>query len=112
MVGVELRRRGGTLDHWDVAAIPDGAHFGIRFDAYTLPDEFRIAYRGTTALDTGWRGSSDYQGDAAYPGGIAGPGSGEQLDLFVKSGTTTFTVTVIGVDDDTEWTYNVRCRMP
>ena len=102
----------GTIDRWDVSTIPDGAVFDLSFQAWDLPDRFRVAYLGTTLWDSGWRGASSYASDARYPGGIAGAGGGEVTDLFVKSGSNVVTVTVVGVDDDTEWEYRIRCRMP
>jgi hypothetical protein len=102
----------GTIDRWDVSTIPDGAVFDLSFQAWDLPDRFRVAYLGTTRWDSGWRGSSAFAGDPRYPGGIAGGGGGEAGDLFVKSGSDVVTVTVVGVDDDTEWEYRIRCRMP
>ena len=102
----------GTIDRWDVSTIPDGAVFDLSFQAWDLPDRFRVAYLGTTLWDSGWRGSSTYASDPSYPGGIAGAGGGEVSDLFVKSGSNVVTVTVVGVDDDTEWEYRIRCRMP
>ena len=90
---------------------PQGAAFDIRFDAFTLPDRFVVAYpSGTTVLDTGWRGSSAYEGDPDYPGGIAGPGQGQVDGMFTRSWQDSFTVTVTGPDPNTAWNYQVRCR--
>lgn len=102
----------GTVDRWDVSDIPDGAVFDVRYDAESMPDVFRIDYQGARIWDSGWRGSSSYADDPDYPGGIAGPGAGERLDLFRKSGTDVFTVTVVGGESGTVWSYQVRCRMP
>jgi hypothetical protein len=102
---------GTTVDNWDISEIPAGAVFDIRFDAFSIPDKFIVSYAGTEYLDTGWRGSSSYEGDPRYPGGIAGPGQGEVLDIFSKASTDTFEVTVIGVQSGTAWNYQVRCRV-
>ena len=102
----------GTVDAWDVATIPAGATFDLRFDAHSVPDRFRVVYEGVIVFESGWRGDASYADAASYPGGIAGPGAGEALGLFPRSGTSSFTVIVIGVDPDTEWDYSVRCRMP
>jgi len=100
----------GTVDTWDISAIPAGASFDIAFDAHSVPDSFRVTYQGATVLDTGWRGDANYGDQPRYAAGIAGPGQGQQDDLFVRAGTTGFTVTVIGGEDGTAWDYRIRCR--
>jgi hypothetical protein len=102
---------GTTVDNWDISDIPEGAVFDLRFDAFNIPDKFIVSYAGTEYLDTGWRGSSSYEGNPRYPGGIAGPGQGEVLDIFSKASTNSFEVTVIGVESGTAWEYQVRCRV-
>jgi hypothetical protein len=102
----------GTIDRWDVSTIPDGAVFDLRYDAESMPDRFHVDYLGARVWDSGWRGSSSYATDPDYPGGIAGPGAGERLDLFRKAGSDRLTVTVIGGESGTVWSYQVRCRMP
>ncbi len=102
----------GTVDVWDIRAIPDGAVFDLRFDARSEPDRYRVAYAGVQVYDSGWRGASHYDGDARFDGGVAGPGRGEALDLFVKRGHAQFTVTVVGGTSTTVWDYRVRCRLP
>lgn len=102
---------GTTIDTWDISVIPLGASFDIRYDARSIPDKFVVQYPGTTVvLDTGWRGSSSYQGDPNYPGGIAGPGQGEVSNIFTRGSQTTFRVTVTGPDPSTIWDYRIRCR--
>src|SRR6056297_1514763 len=100
----------GTVDTWDISAIPAGASFYIAFDAHSVPDSFRVTYQGAAVLDTGWRGDASYGDQPRYAAGIAGPGQGQQDDLFVRAGTTGFTVTVIGGEDGTAWDYRIRCR--
>jgi len=100
----------GTVDTWDISAIPAGASFDIAFDAHSVPDSFRVTYQGATVLDTGWRGDANYGDQPRYAAGIAGSGQGQQDDLFVRAGTTGFTVTVIGGEDGTAWDYRIRCR--
>jgi len=100
----------GTVDTWDISAIPEGATFDIAFDAHDVPDSFQVSYQGATVLSTGWRGGASYADKPRYAAGIAGPGEGQQDGLFVKRGTTSFTVTVIGGEDGTVWDYRVRCR--
>ena len=77
-----------------------------------MPDRFRVVHEGAIVFESGWRGDASYADAASYPGGIAGPGAGDALGLFARSGTTSFTVIVIGVDPNTEWDYSVRCRTP
>jgi hypothetical protein len=104
---------GATVDNWDISAIPSGATFDIRFDAYSIPDKFMVEYpAGSIVLNTGWRGDSEYAGDPLYPGGIAGPGQGEVLGVFTKAAINSFKVTVIGPDPRTAWEYDIRCRIP
>jgi hypothetical protein len=104
---------GATVDNWDISAIPRGAVFDIRFNAYSIPDKFIVEYpAGSMVLDTGWRGSSAYAGNPLYPGGIAGPGLGEVLDIFTRATVNSFRVTVIGPDPGTSWNYEIRCRIP
>ena len=102
----------GTVDRWDIATIPLGARLDLRFDAYQLPDRFRVGYQGATVYESGWRGDPSYADKPGYAGGISGPGSGEALAMFTKGAANAFTVTVVGVDADTQWTYSVRCRAP
>ena len=102
---------GVTVDNWDISEIPPGATFDIRFEAFSIPDKFVIEYpSGTVQHDTGWRGSSSYNNNPRYPGGIAGPGSGQENDLFTKGSYDMFRVVVTGVDNGTAWNYQVRCR--
>lgn len=102
---------GVTVDNWDISEIPPGATFDIRFEAYNIPDKFVIEYpAGTVQHDTGWRGSSSFEGNPRYPGGIAGPGRGQENDLFTKGTHDMFRVVVTGVDNGTLWNYQVRCR--
>ena len=48
----------------------------------------------------------------ASSGGVAGPGRGEALDLFVKRGHAQFAVAVVGGTSSTVWDDRVRCRLP
>jgi len=103
--------QGGTIDNWDISTLPVGTQFDIRFDAYSIPDKYVVTYNGVVVLDTGWRGSSSYEGDPMYPGGIAGIGSGQSDGIFTKvSGVNTFRVTVFGPGPGTAWNYDVRAR--
>jgi len=101
----------GTVDTWDIATIPEGAVFDLRFDAKSMPDRFRVVYRGANVFESGWRGSASYDGRPAYPGGVTSPGAGEATGLFAKAGSNVFTVVVIGGESGTAWDYSVRCRM-
>jgi hypothetical protein len=101
---------GTTVDNWDISTIPANATFDIKFDAESIPDKFTVEYAGATKLDTGWRGSSSYNGDPLYPGGVISPGSGQEDNIFTHSSTDSFRVTVLGLDQSTAWDYQVRCR--
>jgi len=106
---------GVTEDLWDISVIrpPSGQKvvFDISFNTYSIPDRIFVYYPpGNLVLDTGWRGSSSYQGDPLYPGGIAGPGRGQFDNIFEKGSVDQFKVVVVGPDRGTAWTYSVRCR--
>lgn len=101
---------GITMDIWDLSGIPAGASISMRFDALNQPDRYLIEYPvGTLVHDTGWRGSSFFEGDPLYPGGIAGPGIGEVVNMFKKGASDTFKITIIGGEPGTVWYYDFRC---
>lgn len=100
----------GTMDRWDISMLPEGALLDIRYDMKQIPDRIIMEYPvGRERLDTGWRGSVSYE-SPRYPGGIVGPGIGQELDVFRKEGDNYFIVKVFGVDSNTIWEYQVRCR--
>ena len=96
----------GTYDRWDISDIPNGASFDFRFDAYSIPDKFRVEYpTGTVKLQTGWRGgSSPDTGEL-----LEGTGSFEKYGLFIKGASNTMIVLVTGEQSGTAWDYQVRC---
>lgn len=101
---------GVSIDRWDISKLPSGAVVDFRYNAYSIPDKFVVEYpEGNVALDTGWRGSSSYENDSRYPGGISGEGRGEEAAVFRKSAASEFLVTVIGPGPGTAWDYDVRC---
>lgn len=98
----------GTLDRWDISKIPTGASFDFRFNAYSVPDKFKVEYPvGTVKLQTGWRGSNAPAGEV-----LEGPGYFEKMGLFVKSSSNQFNVTVSGEQAGTLWNYSIRCINP
>jgi len=100
----------GTIDRWDISELPEGVMLDVRYDMKNIPDKLVIEYpENLVQLDTGWRGASRFDGPA-YPGGVVGPGIGENMDVFRKRETDYFIVKVTGVDDGTYWEYQVRCR--
>jgi len=101
---------GTTVDNWNISTIPANATFDIKFDAESIPDEFTVEYAGSIKIETGWRGSSSYNGDPLYPGGISGPGAGQADNIFTRSSLDSFRVTVFGPENGTSWDYQVRCR--
>lgn len=104
--------QGVTVDNWDISEIPTGAVFDLRFNAYSIPDKYIVEYpAGAVVHDTGWRGAARYEGDPLYPGGIAGPGSGQASAIFTKGAVDSFKMTVIGPQAGTAWNYEVRCRV-
>lgn len=109
-VAADAGGHGITVDYWDISTIPTGATFDMQFDALLQPDRYLIEYpEGTLVHDTGWRGSSAYEGSPLYPGGIAGPGLGSVPELFVKGSADTFKVTIIGGEPGTIWDYAIMC---
>jgi hypothetical protein len=101
----------GTRDIWALEDVEVGAVIDFRFDAYTLPNRFEIDYpMGTTVVETGWRGSSWYDGEEEYPQGISGPGHGDFHELFELTGPDEIEVRVFGAAPGTSWTYSLRCR--
>ena len=104
-------RVGTTIDTWDISEVQDGAVIDFQFDALTVPDRYVIEYDGQVVLDTGWRGSSGYDSDPLYPGGIAGPGAGQVDEVFTKvAGVDEFKVTVYAPASGTIWYYWLQCR--
>lgn len=103
---------GVSIDRWDISAAPAGASFDFEYEAYFIPDKFVVEYDGSIVLDTGWRGNDFYEGEPAFPGGIAGPGSEQVRNLFEKGPVDEFVVTVIGPDRNTAWDYRIRCNVP
>ncbi len=101
----------GTLDRWDISKIASAATFDFEFDAFSIPDKFKVTYNGVDVLpDTGWRGSS---GSSTPDGGpVVGPGRFDEFNLFTKSTSNEFTVLVTGGVSGTAWNYRVRCNDP
>ena len=103
---------GVTIDTWDISAVETGAVIDIQFNAFGIPDKFVVEYDGVVVLDTGWRGDAGFEGDPLYPGGIAGPGAGQEDEILTKlEGVDELTVTVYGPDEFTAWNYALRCRV-
>jgi len=99
----------GTLDRWDITTIPVGARFDFKFDAYSIPDKFRVEYPiGTVQLNTGWRGSQKPNNGEA----LEGPGKFEKIGLFYKAGSNSLQVMVSGEQPGTAWNYSIRCINP
>lgn len=129
---------GETVVDWDISAIPEGAIFDIRYNTLNIPDSIVSIYpigdafplenpqsdpgidypvinypADTVQLDTGWRGNPFFNGDpVTYPGGIVGPGLGQELGFFTKGEEDAFRIIVTGRDPGTLWGYEVRCRLP
>ena len=101
----------GTLDQWDISKIASGSTFDFEFDAFSIPDKFKVTYNGIDVLpDTGWRGSS---GSSTPDGGpVVGPGAFDEFNLFTKSTSNSFSVLVTGGVSGTAWNYKVRCNNP
>ena len=79
----------------------------LDFDAYAVPDIFKVVYNGTEVINTGYRGvSGTYDGVVVV---VAGPGAGSAS--FTKSGASpTFCkVQVLAPFTDTAWQFNLSC---
>ena len=95
----------GTFDSWDISDIPQGATFDFEFEAYYVPDKFKVTYPvGNVVLDSGWRGGYAPNGEV-----LAGPGTLHSYSLFTKGASDTMTVQVSGEQPGTAWNYRVRC---
>ena len=88
----------------------------LTFDAQDIPDKFIVEYDGSEVINTGYRGSTIYQGDLnsalALKGlpaeTITAPGNGTAT--FTKStATTTATLKVYSPLSSTVWTATLSC---
>jgi hypothetical protein len=88
----------------------------LTFDAQNLPEKFIIEFDGAEVLNTGYRGSTAFQGDlnsalalkGLPPETITAPGNGTAS--FTKSTTTaTATLKVFGPLPNTLWTATLSC---
>ena len=88
----------------------------LTFDAQDIPDKFIVEYDGSEVINTGYRGSTIYQGDLnsalALKGlpaeTITSPGNGTAT--FTKStATTTATLKVYSPLSSTVWTATLSC---
>jgi subtilisin-like proprotein convertase family protein len=88
---VESGGFGTTVDHYYMPSNEGQVDFS--YNAYTIPDSFRVQVEGggQTFIDTG---------------SISGAGT---ISFCKPSGITRISVTVIGVDDGTSWTYTIGC---
>lgn len=111
---------GGTSDTWtmpDVATVPVGTPIDLRFEAYSVPDRFRVTYNGVEVYNSLWRGSASTVSnnpstyDGTYPDNYGGTGSGTALSVFTRvSGVNTLTVDVDGPGTGTAWNYDIRAN--
>ena len=111
----EVKTDGGhgvTIDVWNIADIPPGAIFDMKFDTQNIPDKIYVMYQESLVEDTGWRGSLYYNGDPLFPGGVTHPGDDIASDMFTRlsQDQDSFTVTVVGPHSNTIWEYSIRCR--
>jgi len=103
----------------DVQVIDLGSATGVvtlTFDAFTVVDKFILEFDGVEVINTGYRGSTGYQGSLnsflASQGlpaeTITAPGNGTAV--FTKStATTTATLKVFAPFPSTYWTVTVSC---
>jgi hypothetical protein len=111
---------GGSSDTWTIPTptVPAGTPIDFRYQAYNVPDRFKVSYNGSVVYDSGYRGSSSYLQalrDALDDQTVTidGTGAGEELGIFeTVSGVNTFTVTVFGPLSGTAWNYDIRADCP
>ncbi len=102
---------GTTRTVYDISELPVGTSFDMKFNAQGIPDKFIVEYEGAVVYDSGWRGSR-INDPNLYPGGLSGPGQGEARAMFVKNNSDSFTVTVIGPERGTAWSYELMANCP
>jgi hypothetical protein len=79
----------------------------LDYDAYSVPDRFRVSYNGVTVIDTGLVGDSgNYDGEDVV---TAGPGSGSASFFKPADGPTFAVVTVNAPYSGTAWEFNLGC---
>jgi len=106
---------GGTQDTWDISAMPVGTVFDLKYNAFSVPDRYVVEYPiGVRVHDTGWRGVQSYidRNPQLYPGGLSGPGQGQEDGVFVKGQANQFRVIVYGPEQGTAWNYEIRGNCP
>ena len=83
----------------------------LNYQAYNVPDRFRVVWNGIEVINTGFRGNSANDAalnDAGYPS-VVGPGSGSVT--FSKNSTypTTAIVYVDAPLEGTAWDFTLSC---
>ncbi len=79
----------------------------LTFDAFSIPDIFKVEYDGVEVINTGYRGvSGTYDG---VPVTVAGPGSGVASFTKSTSSPTWAKVIVEAPFSDTAWTLTLGC---
>lgn len=88
----------------------------LEFNAQNIPDKFIVEFDGVEVINTGYRGSADYQtklnnalaGWGLPPETIQGVGYGN-VTFQKTTATTTATVKVFAPIPGTAWTYTLGC---
>lgn len=79
----------------------------LDFDAYAVPDIFKVEYNGTEVINTGYRGvSGTYDGVAVV---VAGPGAGTASFTKSTASPSFCTVRVTAPFTGTGWELNLSC---
>lgn len=79
----------------------------LNFDAYSIPDIFKVEYDGVEVINTGYRGDSGtYDGTVVV---VAGPGNGSATFTKSTASPTTAIVRVIAPFTGTAWDLDLSC---
>jgi hypothetical protein len=87
----------------------------FEFNAFGVPDRFVVEYNGLTAIDTGYRGLTEYQNALNTALGeftpITEPPAGVAV-FYKNSSNSTAIVKVFAPLPTTAWTYTLYCPQP
>ena len=102
---------GGTIDEWDISAIPPDSKIDVFLETYNIPDRLILQYDNIQQLDTNWVGNKTIfdNNPSLYPGKYAQTSPFEKAEVFMKASEDKFTVFVLAPQSGTRWYYKIRC---
>jgi len=83
----------------------------LTYNAISIPDKFEVFWNNTEVIDTGFRGSSDFNSALnalGYPN-VSGPGSGSASFNKTSQSPSVITIVVTAPLSDTRWTATLSC---